>query len=360
MATTVDDSGRGAVADRVVPVLTRYGATPDADLVYRTLATTGAQSETGLRLRLGLTAGRVERARDELAALHAIRGLTTPGGRSRTWRAADPDDFLPALRDRHLSTGYQRAKARQDDASRTGHGAVLLAAGLPADLPVGRLGVRTHHGRDAARTRLADLSVTVDHEYLSMNPEPVFTDDAIAAAAPHDLAMLDRGVRLTTLGHPGNSSERVDAHSAALDSAGSDSRLALDLPTKLMIADRRVAILPLDPSDLSVGAVEVQQPAVVEALVAMYLRAFDKAEEYGRTQRGPAPLTEREKAIVILLMQGQTDQGIARTLGISARTVQYTLRALMDRMQVNTRFALGFAIGGSGLLSPTDRAHTAS
>ncbi|HEX5740178.1 MAG TPA: hypothetical protein VFY17_01335, partial [Pilimelia sp.] len=144
-------TGAGAGTGRVVPVLTRHGATPDADLVFRTLATSGVRSATGLRLRLGLTAARVDRACEELAAIGAIRAVTNPTGRTRTWRAVDPTEFLPALRARHLSREYGRAKARQDAATRNGHGAVLLAAGLPADLPVGQLGVRTLRGRDTVR-----------------------------------------------------------------------------------------------------------------------------------------------------------------------------------------------------------------
>ncbi|GGK31004.1 hypothetical protein GCM10010124_24800 [Pilimelia terevasa] len=359
MTTTVDVSGGDPADGPVVPVLTRYGMSPDADLVYRTLTGAGAQSESGLRLRLGLTAAQTARACDELAAVQALRGVTNPGGRSRTWRAAPTGEFLPRLRDRHRTAEYARAKTRQDAATRTGHGAVLLAAGLPADLPPGQLGLRTFPGRSAARSRLVDLSARA-REYLAMNPEPVFTDETIAAAAPHDLAMLARGTRMVGLAHPGNRSPAVDAHSRALEEAGSLHRVALDLPTKLIIADRRVAILPLDPGDLAVGAVEIQQPAVVEALVATYLRAFDKAQECVPDDTGPAPLTDREKAVVILLMQGRTDQAIARALGVSTRTVQYTLRALMDRMHVNTRFALGFAIGGSGLLSPADQIDVAS
>src|SRR5262245_39044966 len=124
----------GATPGGVVPVLTRYGLSPDADLVFRTLHDTAAMSGAELRLRLGLTATRVAEACEQLSTAGAVRPVTSAeGGRGRTWRAVPPAEFLPALRHRHLTGEYVRAVARQHDQTRTGHGAVLLAAGLTAD-----------------------------------------------------------------------------------------------------------------------------------------------------------------------------------------------------------------------------------
>jgi DNA-binding NarL/FixJ family response regulator len=56
-------------------------------------------------------------------------------------------------------------------------------------------------------------------------------------------------------------------------------------------------------------------------------------------------LTQREQAIVTLLAAGHTDASTAHHLGISSRTIAYTLRALMDRYGVQNRFQLGLMIG---------------
>ena len=56
-------------------------------------------------------------------------------------------------------------------------------------------------------------------------------------------------------------------------------------------------------------------------------------------------LTPREQAIVSLLAAGHTDASTAHQLGISSRTIAYTLRALMDRHGVQNRFQLGLMIG---------------
>jgi DNA-binding NarL/FixJ family response regulator len=59
----------------------------------------------------------------------------------------------------------------------------------------------------------------------------------------------------------------------------------------------------------------------------------------------PVVLTSRERALVTLLADGQTDASAARELGVSPRSVTYTLRALMDRLGVDNRFQLGLALG---------------
>jgi DNA-binding NarL/FixJ family response regulator len=70
--------------------------------------------------------------------------------------------------------------------------------------------------------------------------------------------------------------------------------------------------------------------------------------------------TAREKALVELLAAGHTDASAARRLGVSPRTVSYTLQALMDRLKVENRFQLGLALGTLGIddlsAEPTEHA----
>jgi DNA-binding NarL/FixJ family response regulator len=56
-------------------------------------------------------------------------------------------------------------------------------------------------------------------------------------------------------------------------------------------------------------------------------------------------LTLRERAIVDLLAEGCIDAVVAHRLGISQRTIAYTLRTLMDRLGVENRFQLGLTLG---------------
>jgi DNA-binding NarL/FixJ family response regulator len=64
--------------------------------------------------------------------------------------------------------------------------------------------------------------------------------------------------------------------------------------------------------------------------------------------------TAREKALVELLAAGHTDASAARRLGVSPRTVSYTLQSLMDRLAVENRFQLGLALGTLGATETPD------
>jgi DNA-binding CsgD family transcriptional regulator len=64
--------------------------------------------------------------------------------------------------------------------------------------------------------------------------------------------------------------------------------------------------------------------------------------------------TAREKALVELLAAGHTDASAARRLGLSARTVSYTVQSLMDRLDVENRFQLGLALGLLGFDKPAE------
>ena len=56
-------------------------------------------------------------------------------------------------------------------------------------------------------------------------------------------------------------------------------------------------------------------------------------------------LSGRERELVSLLAKGHTDVSAAQQLNISARSVTYILRHLMDRLGVENRFQLGLALG---------------
>ena len=63
-------------------------------------------------------------------------------------------------------------------------------------------------------------------------------------------------------------------------------------------------------------------------------------------------MTSRERAIVGLLAEGCTDAVVAQRLGISQRTIAYTLRTLMDRLGVENRFQLGLTLGTMHAVEP--------
>lgn len=323
-----------AVTRTGVPPLTRFGLTPDADLVFRTLAGYGPATVTGLSLALGTPGGRVRAALDELAECGIAR-------RERgQWHGSSAGAAVSRLRGRLRAT--RQARTRVD-------GWLAHLSGVDVGFSVDRrrsLTVRPLHGAARVRARIGELVGSIRHEHLSMQPEPAFSRSDVKAAALHDQALASRRVSVLTLGVPPADHDATGTHTGELVRQGVRYRELPTLPAKFMVFDRSVAILPLDPADPGRGAVELSTTATVEDLVAWFLRRWDVARP-----PGPAPtaavLSPRERAVVGLLSVGHTDAGTAQRLGISVRTVGSTMRGLMDRFGVQNRFQLGLILGAS-------------
>ena len=112
-----------------------------------------------------------------------------------------------------------------------------------------------------------------------------------------------------------------------------------------MIFDRTAAIVLIDPADTGKGVIEVRAAPAVDALVGLFLRRWDESSAPSRGAVRSMKLTPREQAIVALLANGHTDASASAQLGLSVRTIAYTLRALMDRYGVQNRFQLGLLLG---------------
>jgi DNA-binding CsgD family transcriptional regulator len=130
-----------------------------------------------------------------------------------------------------------------------------------------------------------------------------------------------------------------------------------ELPIRLLIVDRRIALVPLlSGPDRDVGALIVHRSGMLDALLALFDRVWrdglplvlgtDGVVE-GASGDG---LPELDARILGLLLAGLTDQAVANQLGLSMRTVQRRVRALMDLVAAETRLQLGFQAARRGWL----------
>jgi DNA-binding CsgD family transcriptional regulator/sugar-specific transcriptional regulator TrmB len=317
----------------------RWGVSADADLVYRTLATFGAREAGTIARELGLSAGRIRQALDELTAIGAAMRRPSVTVPAQLWRAAPPAQVVEQVRQRRM-----RVQAQVDPVAR--YVQVLRDAGVAVEnavKPSTRISILG--GFAATRQRIAVLSDSTRHEHLSIHPEPVFTTAAMAAAERADHSVLDRGLRIATVCLPPIDGDASAVYSDRLRDAGAQSRFADTLPLKLIIFDRSHAILPLDPLDLSKGALEIADPVSVESLASVFRREWSSGRDPHHGGVPPIVLTQREEELVKLLVLGGTDDVTAKRLQISPRTVTTLVRGLMDRLGVENRFQLGLALG---------------
>lgn len=317
------------------PSLVPWGLSPDADLVYRTLVTFGPAAATDLERSLGMSRRRVQAALDELAAAGAARtGPTTPR-RGLIWTPRPPNEVIADRR---------RARLRL---VRTG------AREAREPLPLGD-DLRHLPSRAATRDRLAELVRIARHEHLAINTEPRFDTESSRSAAPMDRALVEHGVRVRVLGVQPPDRRWLSPPLGKPDGRRPEYREAPSVPMKLIVVDRKVALFPVAPADFSRGYLEVAQPPVVSALVALFERHWETAQPPQEHTLYDIALDPRERSLIELLAHGHTDASAARELRISARSVSYILRGLMDRLGVDNRFQLGLAIGAMRTAQPAE------
>jgi len=312
-----------------VPNLARWGLSADADLVYRALIQQGALPETQLNRELGLGARRTAAALEELSGRTLARfdGL---------WTVVSADRALGILRRRRFPEDDPWASARR-----------MLSVFDEVELPERTLpDTMRRFPLNQVWYRIKDLADAERHEHLALHPERGFSAETLERARPLDQKLVDRGVRIRILGRPSSDGDKSCAPSQALSAQGGDYRETDDIPLKLMVFDRRTALMPAGPEPGD-GVLEITEKPVVDALVLLFTRRWHAASDPLRKGIPPIMLTPREKAIVNGLAQGLSDEQVAAQLNLSVRTIAYALRNLMDQLHVDTRFQLGLVLGAS-------------
>ena len=90
--------------------------------------------------------------------------------------------------------------------------------------------------------------------------------------------------------------------------------------------------------------------AVVDVFITLFEELWRRAEPmFGQEA------SARDVKLLELLALGFKDEALARQLGLSLRTVRRRIAALMEEHGVDTRFQLGMAIAGRGLLEDNRR-----
>lgn len=322
-----------------VPSLMKWGVSPQADLVYRTLITFGPWSVDSISRSLEMRTRQVISALDELTALGAALPDRASDGDQRVWASRAPAQVLPLLRDRHRRSTMARHRLHRSLTRLSLPSIMADVAHFPHE------GVRTFPNRAVSRLRYAELLDSERHEHLSMNPEPAFDNATIKQVAPLGRKMMARGLTFLSLGVPASAEDESDWFDDEMVSHGMEYRELPELPGKLTICDRTTAYVPPDPSESDRGAWEITDPRLVADLRALFLQHWALAKDPGRDWTPPPGLTPRENTIVMLLAKGHTDASIANKLDISVRTIAYTLSGLMERYDVVNRFQLGLRLG---------------
>lgn len=316
-------------------VLGAIGLDARQESAYRALVALGAAEVTDLAHRLALPEADTERA----LRLLEHQGLAAQSSaRADRWVAAPPGVALGALLTQHRHDLEQAELA-----------AALLAREYRAEateLPVHDL-VEVVTGASAVAHRFLQLQLGASEEVCALvTGKPMVVsgieNDAEERAAQRGVAyrvVIEREVLTLPTG--------LVEVSASL---GRDEQVRVvdRVPTKLVVADRTLAMVPLTGRGSEPAALVVHASGLLESLTGLFEAVWREALPLrlgGRgevAEDGPAGPDAADLEILSLLLAGMTDASVAKQLDLGLRTVQRRVKGLMELAGVTTRLQLGW------------------
>ncbi|MFJ5302613.1 winged helix-turn-helix transcriptional regulator [Streptomyces sp. NPDC088350] len=301
---------------------------------YRALVSVGAADVPDLARRLTLGEYDTERALRRLER-HGLAAQSS--ARPGRWVAAPPGVALGALLTR-----------RRHELEQAELAAALLAEeyrASAAETAVHDL-VEVVSGAAAVTQRFLQLQLGASEEVCALvtgNPVAVtgMENDAEEQA-------VGRGVRY-----------RVVLERAVLDlpdgiteltaavGRGEQVRVVDRVPTKLVVADRTLAMVPLTSHTAEPAALVVHASGLLELLCGLFESVWRNAlplrlSPPGATEQEPDGPDGTDLEVLSLLLAGLTDASVAKQLGLGLRTVQRRVKRLMELTGATTRLQLGW------------------
>ncbi|MFE1322459.1 LuxR C-terminal-related transcriptional regulator [Kitasatospora phosalacinea] len=209
------------------------------------------------------------------------------------------------------------------------------------------------------RTRIAHVFGQVQIQQRLLAIESDHWDEALAAQPgprppefttenPRVRAALARGAVTDILYQPvARQAPHTVAYAATATDWGMRLRV-LDEPfARMLVFDRRVAVIATADDNRS-GAAFIEDRAVVDHLVRLFQRDWERAVRVPWFDEVGRELPETLRAVGKLLAEGLTQRAVASRLGLSERTVAGHIARLRERYDAETLFQLGWLMRDGG------------
>ncbi|WP_030900861.1 helix-turn-helix domain-containing protein [Streptomyces sp. NRRL F-5126] len=320
-------------------MLGAIGLDGEQETAYRALVAIGAADAAELAGRLALPERDIETALRRLER-HGLAAQSP--ARAGRWVAAPPSLALGALLTQHRHELEQAELA-----------AVLLAEEYRSEAaePAIHELVEVVTGASAVSHRFLQLQLGAAEEVCAL-----VTGTPVAVTGRDNKAeetAATRGVRYRVvierevLATPGG----VEELGTALDREEL-VRVADHVPTKLVVADRDVGMVPLTgPSaqpSAEPSALVVHGSGLLDSLRALFESVWRESMPLALDANGavlastlPQP-DGTDLRVLSLLLAGMTDASVAKQLDLGLRTVQRRVRGLMELSGATTRLQLGW------------------
>ncbi|MFE7708770.1 helix-turn-helix domain-containing protein [Streptomyces sp. NPDC057486] len=315
---------------------------------YRALVAVGAAEVSDLAHRLGLPESDTERALRRLEQ----QGLAAQSSaRTGRWVAAPPGVALGALltQQRHeleqaeLAAALLAEEYRSDAAEPAVHDLVEVVTGASA------VAHRFHQLQLGATSEVCALVTGKPIAVSGMDNE---SEEQAATRGVSFRVVIEREVLALPSG--------ILELSAAL-SRDEQCRVVDRVPTKLVVADASLAMVPMTGRGAEPAALVVHASGLLESLMGLFEAVWRDAMplrlgESGWAHEDPVGPDPTDLEILSLLLAGLTDASVAKQLELGLRTVQRRVKGLMELTGVSTRLQLGWHAYERGWVARTPRA----
>jgi DNA-binding CsgD family transcriptional regulator len=321
-------SERGSTAR----VLARFSVSDAAERAWHVLLSVSEITDRDLGKAAALSPDDIDAAIAELLAASLVHAAPTPTGVS----AIEPSLALETLMVRAERATAQQAEdfARLrtelpglSSGYRSAHAGALDTAGLEVVRDLAAV---------QARIRLAAERVRSEVRAIDHAPAVIVPPNSIDGEIEY--AMLERGVRdrailaTASLSRPG-----VHDSFLRLQERGHDARHLPDVTTRAFIFDTELAVIPVDPNNLSLGATFIHSRNIIDVLVLGFDQMWSVATPiFSDARDGDAPIG-RHARILELVALGSKDEAISRALGIGVRTIRRDIAGIKTGLGVSSR-----------------------
>ncbi|USQ79663.1 helix-turn-helix transcriptional regulator [Ornithinimicrobium faecis] len=279
---------------------------------------------------------------DRAAAFLVGRQLITPIGPG-VWDILPPETAMPRL----AASLEARARSTRNTASELG--ALWRQARTTPDEPA-FVGVEMLRSVEQVVLAAHSLSATAQERLrYFMDDSPASRrllqeEDPSAVVQPSvPPSAMSMVVDVALFNHEG-----VLPRLEAMANSGQRILVGDGLPFGGLVVDDKSALVDLSRHDPRAdGSFVVRRRAAVAAVGALFDVAFELSTPMAPTlarvsgESDEAPLEARDRRILSLLAAGATDQQIARSVGVSKRTVERRVAAIMQTLSAGTRFQAG-------------------
>ncbi|MFV0461743.1 MAG: hypothetical protein ACK5MP_00870 [Nostocoides sp.] len=280
-----------------------------------------------------------------LKSMHR-KGLASPDDAGRYWASPPYDALAPRISRTEESLSRARLELESLAEQYRMHCADS-GIGTVFDVIQGAAAVaqRSRAMMTGARKGILAMASDIDfREALSTGGYPELVE--FGRIGLEHLLLIDR----STLARP-----NFYAEIAPYATGTTQVRIAASVPTRIMLVDETIAMLPmLSNEDSHKRALIIHKGPLLDALVSYFRSAWMQSSELVTGADGPREVSDTlepgDAKMLSLLMTGITDQAIAHQLDLSLRTVQRRVHALMDKCGASTRLQLGFEAGRRGWL----------